>query len=81
MPLVMRLAEDNSLKPLAMFMIWTFAAAGKLFIYQSPVFVLGYSYGRFEAKDLLKIGLVLTLVEAVVLILLVSLYWPLIGIL
>jgi hypothetical protein len=30
-------------------MIWTFASGGKIFIYQSPVLVVGYSYGRFDA--------------------------------
>ena len=33
-------------------MIWTFAAGGKLFAYQSGVLIVGYSYGYFEARDL-----------------------------
>jgi solute carrier family 13 (sodium-dependent dicarboxylate transporter), member 2/3/5 len=80
MPLLMRYAKENNLSPLTMGMIWTFASGGKIFIYQSPVLVVGYSYGRFEAMDLLKVGLVLTLVECLVLMLLVPIYWPLIGI-
>jgi anion transporter len=80
MPLLMSFAKSNNLSPLAIGMIWTFAAGGKIFIYQSPVLVVGYSYGQFEAKDLLKVGLVLTLVEFLILILLVPTLWPLIGI-
>ena len=80
MPLLMRFAKESNLSPLAIGMIWTFASGGKIFIYQSPVLVVGYSYGHFEAKDLLKVGLVLTVVESLILILLVPVYWPLIGI-
>jgi di/tricarboxylate transporter len=48
-------------------------------VYQSAVSVLGYSYRYFEGKDLLKVGAVLTLVEGAILLVLVLLYWPLIG--
>lgn len=80
MPLLMQFAKSHNLNPLAIGMIWTFAAGGKIFMYQSPVLVVGYSYGHFEAKDLLKVGLVLTLVESLILMLLVPAFWPLIGI-
>jgi hypothetical protein len=58
---------------------WTFAAGGKLFAYQSCGLVVGYSYGYFTARDLLRIGWWLTVVEFVILILLVQFYWPLFG--
>ena len=80
MPLLMTFAKSNNLSPLAMGMMWTFAAGGKIFMYQSPVLVVGYSYGQFEAKDLLKVGLILSLVESLILILLVPTLWPLIGV-
>jgi anion transporter len=80
MPLLMSFAKSNNLSPLAIGMIWTFASGGKIFMYQSPVLVVGYSYGQFEAKDLLKIGLILTVVESLILLLLVPTLWPLIGI-
>ena len=51
-----------------------------VFAYQSGVLVLGYSYGYFEARDLVRIGALLTLAEFFVLLLLVPFYWPLIGI-
>ena len=60
-------------------MIWSFASGGILFVYQSAVSVLGYSYGYFEGKDLLKVGAVLTLIEGAILLVLVLVYWPLIG--
>jgi hypothetical protein len=41
-------------------MLWTFAGGGKLFMYQNTALILGYSYGFFTAKDLLKVGAVLT---------------------
>jgi di/tricarboxylate transporter len=76
----MNFAKTNGLDPLAIGMIWTFAAGGKIFAYQSAVLVAGYSYGFFEGKDLLRIGLWLTVIESLILLLLVPLYWPLIGI-
>ena len=42
--------------------------------------VAGYSYGYFEAKDLLRVGFLLTIAESLVLLLIVPFYWPLIGI-
>ena len=68
------------MSPLLLGMIWTFAAGGKLFAYQSGVLIVGYSYGYFDARDLVKVGACLTVVEFVVLMLLVPFYWPLLGI-
>jgi solute carrier family 13 (sodium-dependent dicarboxylate transporter), member 2/3/5 len=79
MPLVMEFAKTHGLNPLLLGMIWTFAAGGKLFVYQSGVLIVGYSYGYFAARDLLYMGALLTVIEFVVLLLLVPFYWPLIG--
>jgi solute carrier family 13 (sodium-dependent dicarboxylate transporter), member 2/3/5 len=80
MPLLMKFATSNGLDPLALGMVWTFAAGGKIFVYQSAVLIVGYSYGYFDARDMFRMGLLLTLVESLILILLAPLYWPLIGI-
>lgn len=80
MPLVMEFAKSHGMSPLVLGLIWTFSAGGKLFAYQSGVLIVGYSYGYFEARDLVRIGLWLTVVEFFVLMLLVPFYWPLIGI-
>jgi len=79
-PLLMNFAKSHGLNPLALGMIWTFAAGGKIFAYQSAVMVIGYSYGYFESKDLLRVGLWLTVIESLILLLLVPYYWPFIGI-
>jgi di/tricarboxylate transporter len=79
-PLVMELAKANGMNPLQLGLIWTFAAGGKLFAYQSGVLIVGYSYGYFDARDLVRMGAWLTVVEFVILMLLVPFYWPLIGI-
>jgi len=79
-PVVMNFAKSQGMSPLLLGMIWTFAAGGKLFAYQSGVLIVGYSYGYFEARDLVRLGWWLTVVEFVVLLLLVQLYWPLIGV-
>jgi di/tricarboxylate transporter len=42
--------------------------------------VVGYSYGYFKHTDLIKIGIVLTIVEFFGLALSVAFYWPLLGI-
>jgi di/tricarboxylate transporter len=80
MPPLMYFARSNGLALLPLGMVWAFAAGGKIFVYQSGVMVAGYSYGYFSPKDLVRIGLCLTLVESLVLVLIVPFYWPLIGI-
>jgi di/tricarboxylate transporter len=80
LPVVLRFFTERGFHPLPIGMIWTFAAGGKIFAYQSAVLIVGYSFGYFEAKDLLKVGFILTVVESIILLLLVPLYWPLIGI-
>jgi len=79
-PIVMEFAKAERMSPLLLGMIWTFSAGGKLFAYQSGVLIVGYSYGYFEARDLVKMGWWLTVVEFVVLVVLVQVYWPLIGV-
>jgi solute carrier family 13 (sodium-dependent dicarboxylate transporter), member 2/3/5 len=79
-PLVMELAKAHAMSPMLLGMIWTFAAGGKLFAYQSGVLIVGYSYGYFDARDLVRIGWWLTVVEFLVLVLMVPFYWPLIGV-
>jgi len=80
LPAVLRYFGSQGFHPLPIGMIWTFASGGKIFVYQSAVLIVGYSYGYFDAKDLLKVGLILTAVESVILLFLVPFYWPLIGI-
>jgi solute carrier family 13 (sodium-dependent dicarboxylate transporter), member 2/3/5 len=79
-PLLMGFAKTHGFNPLMLGMIWTFASAGKIFVYQSAVLIVGYSYGFFTTRDLLRIGILLTLIEFVAVVLTVTLYWPLIGI-
>lgn len=80
MPVLMNFAHAHGLNPLALGMIWTFASGGKIFVYQSAVMIGGYSFGYFEAKDLLRLGLCLSIVDSIQVLLLVWLYWPVIGI-
>lgn len=80
LPILMNFAHAHALDPLVLGMIWTFSVGGKIFIYQSAVLVVGYSYGYFDARDMFKVGLALTVVQSIILLILVPLYWPLIGI-
>jgi anion transporter len=80
LPVLLRVADVQGYNPVAVGMLWTFAGGGKLLVYQSSVFVLGYSYGFFTAKDLFKVGAILTLVQGFFLLVLVPVYWPLVGI-
>ena len=80
LPPLMNFAKTAGIHPLPLGLIWAFAAGGKVFVYQSGVMVTGYSYGYFDAKDLLRVGFCLTVVESAVLLFLVPFYWPLIGI-
>ena len=79
MPAVIHFAAANNLNPVASGMVWTFAASAQVFVYQSAVLILGYSYGYYQPKDLFKIGGTLAVVEFLILMLLVTFYWPLIG--
>jgi sodium-dependent dicarboxylate transporter 2/3/5 len=79
LPVLIKFAQTHGYNPVALAMLWNFASGGKLFVYQSSVLVLGYSYGQFDGKDMLKVGAILTLVEGLIVMLLVPIYWPVIG--
>jgi di/tricarboxylate transporter len=79
LPVVIRFAQTHGYNPVALAMVWSFAAGGKLFVYQSSVLMLGYSYGYFQTRDLLRVGFFLTVIQGVLLVMLVPFYWPLIG--
>lgn len=79
-PALMNFAAANGIHPLPLGLIWSFAAGGKIFVYQSGVMVTGYSYGYFEARDMLRVGMCLTILESLLLLVVVPFYWPLIGI-
>ena len=79
LPVIIKFAQTHGYNPVALAMLWNFASGGKLFVYQSSVLVLGYAYGQFEGRDMLKVGLILTIVEGLIVMLLVPIYWPMIG--
>ena len=79
-PLLMQFAATHGLSPLKLGMLWVFSSGGKIFVYQSGVLVIGYAYGYFRAKDILRLGLIMSLVDSLLLLLVVPFYWPLIGI-
>ena len=78
-PPLMQFAKLHHLNPLNVGMIWTFAIGGKIFVYQAAVLIVGHSYGYFNGWDTFRVGLAVTVVQAVILVFLVPLYWPLIG--
>jgi len=79
LPAVIQFAGERGLNPVASGMVWTFAASAQLFVYQSAVLILGYSYGYFEPRDLFKIGGTMAVIEFFILLLVVTFYWPLLG--
>jgi anion transporter len=79
-PVLMQFAHTHNVDPLSLGMVWTFGAGGKIFIYQTAVLVVGYSYGYFTTKDMLRMGFILTVIEFFLLLLVVPFWWPLIGI-
>lgn len=80
LPVLMKFATTHGYSPLMLGMVWTFASGGKIFLYQSAAVVVGYSYGYFNGRDVIRIGTWLTIVEFICLMILVPLYWPLLGI-
>jgi solute carrier family 13 (sodium-dependent dicarboxylate transporter), member 2/3/5 len=78
MPLLMQFGLSHGLSALKLGMIWVFASGGKIFVYQSGVLIVGYAYGYFRPKDILRLGLLMSLVDSLLLLLVVPFYWPLI---
>ena len=79
-PPLIQFATAHGLSPVATGMVWSFAAGGKIFVYQSAVMIVGYSFGYFDTRDMLRVGILLSLVESLLLLVVVPFYWPLIGI-
>jgi sodium-dependent dicarboxylate transporter 2/3/5 len=79
LPVLLHTATSQGYNPAAVGMLWTFAGTGKLFVYQSVALIFGYPYGIFTARDLFKVGAVLTVIEGFLIMILVPVYWPLIG--
>jgi anion transporter len=80
MPGLMAYAAAHHLNALALGMVWTFSSGATIFAYQNAVLIVGYSYGCFTAKDLLRLGLCLSALDSLLLMIVVPFYWPLIGI-
>jgi anion transporter len=80
MPGLMAYAAAHHLNALAVGMVWTFSSGAVIFSYQNAVLIVGYSYGCFSAKDLLRLGLCLTVLNSLLLLIVLPFYWPLIGI-
>jgi solute carrier family 13 (sodium-dependent dicarboxylate transporter), member 2/3/5 len=80
MPALMAYAAAHHLNALALGLVWTFSTGATVFAYQNTVLVVGYSYGCFSAKDLLRLGLCLSVLDSLLLLIVVPFYWPLIGI-
>lgn len=80
MPVLMNYATTHHLHPLALGMVWTFSSGATIFMYQNAVLVVGYSFGYFTTKDLFRVGLCMSVVDSLLLLIVVPLYWPLIGI-
>ena len=76
LPVLMQFAHAHNVDPLTLGMIWTFGAGGKIFLYQTAVLIVGYSFGCFTPKDMFKVGLALTVIEFVLLLLIVPFWWP-----
>jgi di/tricarboxylate transporter len=79
LPILMQFAKSHGLDALWVGMVWTFAAGGKLFAYQSAPLIVGYAYGYFRHTDMLKLGALLTLVEFAALLFCTGIFWPLMG--
>jgi di/tricarboxylate transporter len=79
LPVLLQVASIHGCNAIALSFVWTFAGGAALFIHQSAIYVMGYSYGYFQAKDFMRVGLIMTVIEGALLVLLVQFYWPVIG--
>jgi solute carrier family 13 (sodium-dependent dicarboxylate transporter), member 2/3/5 len=79
LPILMQFSKSHGLDALWVGMVWTFAAGGKLFAYQSAPLIVGYAYGYFRHTDMLKLGALLTVAEFLALLFCTGIFWPLFG--
>lgn len=79
LPILMEFSKTHGLDALWVGMVWTFAAGGKLFAYQSAPLIVGYAYGYFKHTDMLKLGAILTVVEFIMLTFCTGIWWPIFG--
>ena len=79
LPVLLVFGKAHGLDPVSLALLWTIGGGGGLFVYQSGVYVVGYSYGYFQGKDFFKLSLALTIVQSALLVMLVKFYWPHIG--
>jgi anion transporter len=79
LPLLLQMTAPFGDNPIAIGILWAVTSGSCLFVYQSSILVLGYSYGYFTSRDLLKVGAILTVLQGFFIILLVLFYWPAIG--
>jgi di/tricarboxylate transporter len=79
LPLLLQMTAPLGYSPIAIGILWAVTSGSCLFVYQSSIFVLGYSYGYFTSRDVLKVGAILTVLQGFFIILLVLFYWPAIG--
>jgi len=80
MPGLMNYATAHHRSALALGMIWTFSSGATIFMYQNAVLIVGYAYGCFTSRDLLRLGLWMSVADSLLLLLVVPFYWPQIGI-
>ncbi len=78
LPVLINVTTLHDYNPIAVGLLWTFASGSMVFVYQSAALVLGFSYNYFRPKDLLKMGIFITLSQSLFLMIL-PFYWPLIG--
>lgn len=65
-PFIIAYAQQNGLPVLSLALAAGFASSTHfILVTESPSFVLPYAYGYFSFKDLFKIGLILTIISAV----------------
>jgi di/tricarboxylate transporter len=79
-PILLKVADSQGYNPLTMTMLGVVSVTGKLFVYQHNGLVLAYAYGVLQVRDVLKFAAIMTAVQGLFILLLVTLYWPIIGI-
>jgi di/tricarboxylate transporter len=79
LPVLLQISDVQHYNPITVGLIWNYSVSSYIFVYQSPVLVFAYSFGYFTSKDLLKVGILFAITQSILLLLLIYIYWPLIG--
>ncbi|MCL0037638.1 SLC13 family permease [Thermodesulfovibrionales bacterium] len=79
LPVTVPLAEGLGISPSAIAIASPIATGFVMLVIGAPPMIIAYSFGYFSQVDFIKVGVVSSFLAQILLALMVSTYWPLVG--